>query len=222
MNKRVRKARPIVRRRPAAHPGLTPVQRIEGRILVIRGHRVLLDRDLAAMYGVETGVLLQAVRRNADRFPEDFMFQLTWDEAEASRSQNVILKEFPGKDPPSAGRAKGSNVKYRPVAFTEQGVAMLSSVLRSPRAIKVNIEIMRAFVKLRKLLASHADLARRIDDLEARYDEQFKFVFDAIRMLMTEPEEEEDPKRTPIGFRMPEEPQIEPKPKARRQRDLVR
>jgi ORF6N domain len=174
------------------------------------------------MYGVETGVLLQAVRRNAERFPEDFMFQLTWEEAEASRSQIVILKEFPGKDAPSTGRAKGSNVKYRPVAFTEQGVAMLSSVLRSPRAVRVNIEIMRAFVKLRKLLASHADLARRIDELEGRYDEQFKFVFDAIRMLMTEPEEEAEPKKTPIGFRMPEEPQIEPKPKARRQRTLVR
>ncbi len=203
-------ARRIARRRPVASISLIPVERIEGSILLIRGQKVLLDRDLAALYGVSVGALNQAVRRNADRFPDDFAFQLTWEEAAALRSQTVILRESPGKNP-----RPGAHARYRPYAFTEQGVAMLSSVLRSPRAVRVNIEIMRAFVKLRKLLASRADLARRINQLEAKYDETFKIVFDAIRLLMAEPGEDE-PKKTPIGFRAPALPSVEPKPRARR------
>lgn len=143
----------------------------------------MLGSDLADLYGVETRVLNQAVRRNAERFPKDFMFQLSWEETSALRSQIVTLK-------------RGQHRKYRPYAFTEQGVAMLSSVLNSPRAVRVNIEIMRAFVRLRQMLAAHADLARKHDDLERKYDRQFRIVFDAIRELMSPPE----PKRKRIGF----------------------
>ena len=163
-----------------------PREEIGNAIRLVRGQKVLLDNDLARLYGVETRVLNQAVKRNAGRFPEDFMFQLSADEAEAwlrSRSQFVILK-------------RGENLKYRPYAFTEQGVAMLSSVLHSDRAVQVNIEIMRAFVKLRRLLASSADLARKLEALEKKYDLRFKVVFDALRRLMSPPE----PKRREIGF----------------------
>jgi DNA-binding PadR family transcriptional regulator len=136
-------------------------------------------------YGVEIRVLVQAVKRNIERFPDDFMFQLTKEEYGVLRSQIVILK-----------RGRGKHRKYLPYAFTEQGVAMLSSVLNSKRAIKVNIEIMRAFVRLREMLASNKELARRLDELEKKYDKQFKLVFDAIRELMQSPE----PKKRPIGF----------------------
>jgi hypothetical protein len=170
----------------ASEPSLVPVERIERAILLIRGRKVMLDADLASLYGVETRVLVQAVRRNLGRFPEDFMFQLSKEEVDFLRSQIVTLK-----------RGRGQHSKYLPYAFTEQGVAMLSSVLRSPRAIQVNIEIMRAFVRLRQMLASHAELARKLDALEQKYDVQFKAVFDAIRQLMVPPE----PKRRPIGFR---------------------
>jgi ORF6N domain-containing protein len=148
------------------------VERIERRILVIRGQRVLLDRDLAELYGVTTSALNQAVKRNLDRFPEDFMFRLDREETEALVSQIVI---------PSR-RSFGGSVPY---AFTEQGVAMLSSVLRSERAVQANIAIMRAFVRLRQLLATHADLARKLAALERKYDERFRVVFEAIRQLMT-------------------------------------
>jgi len=134
-----------------------------------------MDTTLAELYEVEPRALLQAVRRNIERFPSDFMFQLTAEETDRLRSQSVTSK--PGR----GGR------RYLPYAFTEQGVAMLSSVLRSQRAIGVNIEIMRAFVRLRRLLSENADLARRLDDLEERYDTQFKVVFDAIRELMAPP-----------------------------------
>jgi hypothetical protein len=176
---------------------LIPVERIERAILFIRRQKVMLDRDLAALYGVETKVLNQAVKRNLRRFPEDFMFQLTWEETQAvtpqrmdtgpakySRSQSVTLK-------------RGKNPRYRIYAFTEQGVAMLSSVLRSSQAVAVNIEIMRAFVRLRRMLASHADLARKLDALEQKYDAQFRVVFDAIRQLMEPPPAV---KRRRIGF----------------------
>jgi hypothetical protein len=162
---------------------LVPAERVERAILLIRRQRVMLGSDLADLYGVETRVLNQAVRRNAERFPRDFMFQLSWEAAAALRSQIVTLK-------------RGQHRKYRPYAFTEQGVAMLSSVLNSPRAVRVNIEIMRAFVRLRQMLAAHADLARKLDDLEHKYDRQFRIVFDAIRELMSPPE----PKRKRIGF----------------------
>jgi hypothetical protein len=161
-----------------------PVERITRAILVVRGRRVLLDAELASLYGVETRALVQAVKRNAARFPADFMFQLTPSEGRLLRSQIVISKGRGGR-------------RHPPFAFTEQGVAMLSSVLNSPRAIAVNIEIMRVFVRLRQLTASHAHLSRRLDQLEKRYDGQFKVVFDAIRRLMTPPA----PRSRRVGFR---------------------
>lgn len=165
---------------------LVPHERIEQSILLIRGHKVLLDSDLADLYGVATSVLNQAVKRNAGRFPSDFMFQLTQDEHESIRSQFVTLK--PGR---------GKHRKYLPYAFTEQGVAMLSSVLKSEQAVAVNIEVMRAFVRLRSLLASHAELSQRLSDLEKKYDGQFRAVFDAIRQLMIPPS---SPAKQRIGF----------------------
>lgn len=155
---------------------LISIEKIEKAIYVVRGEKVMLDRDLAELYQVQTKALNQAVRRNADRFPADFMFQLSEKEvADLNRSQFVT------------GSQKHRDPRSRPYAFTEQGVAMLSSVLRSKRAITVNIEIMRAFVKLRQFLASNTELARRLDELESKYDKQFKIVFDAIRRLMATP-----------------------------------
>jgi hypothetical protein len=148
----------------------------------------MLSTELANLYGVTEKALNQSVKRNMDRFPRDFMFQLERQEAENLRSHCVTSSSGYG------GR------RYLPYAFTEQGVAMLSSVLRSPRAVKVNIEIMRAFVRLRQLLESHADLKRKREDLEKNYDEQFKVAFDAIRQLMTPPV----PKRKQIGFQIRE------------------
>ena len=150
----------------------------------------MLDYDLAVLYGVETRALKQAVRRNLDRFPADFMFELAGDEVAAMVSQNVI---------PSRGKLGGA----RPMAFTEQGVAMLSSVLRSPRAVQVNIAIMRAFVRLREMLLTNADLARKLAELERKYDSQFKAVFDAIRQLMAPPAPDRPPKE--IGFHVKED-----------------
>jgi hypothetical protein len=155
----------------------------EKRIYMIRGHRVMFDFHLAELYAVETRALKQAVRRNVERFPDDFRFDLSSEEIEALVSQNVI---------PGRGKLGGAV----PMAFTEQGVAMLSSVLRSPRAVQVNIAIMRAFVRLREMLLTNTDLARKLADLEGKYDAQFKVVFDAIRQLMTPPER---PNRQ-IGF----------------------
>ena len=169
-----------------------PPERIEHSIFLIRGQKVMLDADLADLYGVETKAFNQAVRRNLSRFPQDFMFQLTREEAEnlrchfgtsSLRSQIVT------------SNARGGR-RYNPLAFTEQGVAMLSSVLRSERAVQVNIAIMRAFVKLREMLASNRELARRLDEMEKKYDSQFKVVFDAIRELMKPPEKP----RHRIGF----------------------
>lgn len=162
---------------------LMPVERITEAILFIRSQRVMLDADLAALYGVETKVLVQAVKRNIDRFPGDFMFQLTKQEFDNLRSQ-IMSSSWGGR-------------RYPPYAFTEQGISMLSSVLRSKRAIQVNIEIMRAFVQLRRMLASHADLARKLSALEKKYDAQFKVVFDAIRGLMAPPEPR---KKRRVGF----------------------
>ena len=167
-----------------------PAERIERAILVLRGHKIMLDADLATLYQIETRALVQAVKRNLERFPQDFMFQLGAEEVEALRSQSVISNK-PGR----GGR------RYPPYAFTEQGVAMLSSVLKSPRAIAVTIEIMRAFVRLRMILASNKGLASRLDELEAKTDAKFKIVFEAIRELMTPPE----PKKRPIGFVTPKE-----------------
>ena len=163
-----------------------PLERIDSKILLLRGQKVMLDSDLAALYEVEVKALNQAVKRNGDRFPEDFMFQLTDEETEALRSQIVTAK------PDGRGGRRTA-----PYAFTEQGVAMLSSVLRSKRAVLVNVEIMRAFVRLRQMLASNAGLAEKLAKLEKKYDAQFKIVFDAIRQLMAPPEPKTKP---PIGF----------------------
>jgi hypothetical protein len=150
---------------------LIPAEVIERKIYLIRGQKVMLDNDLAKLYKVETRTLIQAVKRNTERFPLDFMFQLNNQEVISLRSQFVISKTGRG------GR------RYLPYVFTEQGVAMLSSVLNSDRAIEVNIQIMRAFVKLREMIASNKELAKRLDELESKYDEQFKVVFDAIREI---------------------------------------
>jgi len=161
---------------------------IERRILLIRGQKVMLDSDLAALYGVETKALNRAVKRNLERFPDDFMFQLTPEEAECLRCQNGTSNGDPGlrsQSVTSSGKRGGR--RYLPHAFTEQGVAMLSSVLRSERAVMVNIAIMRAFVKLREMLATHKDLARKLEEMERKYDVQFRVVFEAIRQLMTPP-----------------------------------
>ena len=174
---------------------IASVEQIESQIFLIRGQRVMLDEDLAALYEVEIKVLNQAVKRNLDRFPDDFMFQLSAEEfadlrsqsdTSSLRSQIVTLKS-----------GRGQHRKYLPYAFTEQGVSMLSSVLRSSRAIHVNIEIMRAFVRLRQMLASNAELARKLAALEKKYDIKFKAVFDAINELMAP---QETKKKRPIGF----------------------
>lgn len=155
---------------------------LESRILVVRGQRVMLDAELAKLYRVEVRALNQAVKRNAERFPADFMFQLTPEEAAALRSQIVTLEIGLAQT-----RGRGRYAKYLPYAFTEQGVAMLSSVLKSSRAVRVNVEIMRAFVRLRAMIGHNRELARRLDALEAKYDDQFRVVFDAIRELMAPP-----------------------------------
>ena len=170
------------------HRGLVPIDRIVPSILYFREHRVMLDTDLAALYGVETRVLNQAVRRNRERFPSDFMFQLTDDEAASLRSQTVTLKN-----------GRGRHRKYRPYAFTEQGVAMLSGVLKSPRAVRVNVAIMRTFVRLRALVDSRSELVKRVNALEEKYDDQFSDVFRAIRRLLAPPPRA----RRRIGFREP-------------------
>ena len=162
-----------------------PAEKIERRILLLRGEKVILSFDLAELYGVPPKVLVQAVKRNVDRFPRDFMFQLNLQEVRNLKSQ-IVTSSW------------GGPRRATPYAFTEEGVAMLSSVLRSKRAVQVNIEIMRAFVRLRRLLASHKDLARQLEDLERKYDAQFKVVFDAIRELMTPV----PPKPHRIGFRV--------------------
>ncbi len=164
---------------------LIPTERIEGMILQIRGQRVMLDRDLAFLYGVETKTLKRAVKRNIARFPDDFMFVLNADEFEVLRCQIGTSKSDPR-----------GGTRYAPMAFTEQGVAMLSGVLNSERAIAVNIAIMRTFARLRHILASHEELARKLDDLEQKYDKQFRVIFDALRELMNPPV----PPRKQIGF----------------------
>ena len=160
-----------------SHNVLIPAERIEHAILLLRGQKVMIDVDLALLYAVQTGQLVRAVKRNIGRFPEDFAFQLSTQEFSDLKCQTGTSSTWGGR-------------RSRPWAFTEQGVAMLSSVLRSKRAVQVNIEIMRAFVRLRELLATHSDLARRLDELEKKYDQQFAVVFDAIRQLMSPPKKE--------------------------------
>ena len=170
----------------AAKP-LVSAFHVEKLIRVIRGHKVMLDADLAKLYGVETRVLVQAVKRNSSRFPADFMFPLSSTEAKALRSQTVISKTGRG------GR------RYLPMVFTEQGVAMLSGVLNSERAVEINIQIMRAFVRLRQMIASNKNLARKLDALERKlesHDVHIRSLFEAIRQLMAPLE----PKKRKIGF----------------------
>ena len=168
------------------HVSLIPIERIERAIYLIRGEKVMLDRDLAALYSVTTKVLNQAVKRNLDRFPDDFMIRLTTVEVgKLDRSQIVT------------GSQKHRDPRFPPYAFTEHGILMLSSVLNSERAIQVNIEIMRTFARLRRMLASNEGLSKRLDQLEKKYDRQFKVVFDAIRLLISTP----NPARKEIGFR---------------------
>ena len=164
---------------------IVPVERIENCIHVLRGEKIMLDSDLAALYNVKTEAINQAVKRNLNRFPDDFMFQITTEEKEFLTSQIVISKTGRG------GR------RTLPYAFTEQGVAMLSSVLRSEQAVHVNIEIMRAFVRMRAAISTNRDLARQIESLEKKYDAQFKSVFEAIRQLMLPPSSPTER----IGFR---------------------
>lgn len=181
-----------------ARMGLRPVERIERTILLIRGEKVLLSQQLAELYGVPVRILNQAVKRNQDRFPGDFMFQLTRNEFLNLKSRFVTS-------------SWGGLRRALPYAFTEQGVAMLSSVLHSERAVRANIEIMRAFVRLRQMLASNAELARKLEVLEKKYDRQFKVVFDAIRQLMSPPEA----KRREIGFHVKYEDNAKPKARKR-------
>ena len=176
---------------PASSEGDSPLATLPGQqnlaqlVRLVRGEKVLLDADLAMLYGVETGALNRAVKRNLDRFPGDFMFQLSAPEWESLRCQIGISSAHGGR-------------RGTPHAFTEQGVAMLSSVLHSARAVQVNIAIMRTFVQLRRLMDSNRDLARRIDALESRYDEQFSAVFDAIKQLITDDKQRKT--KRPIGF----------------------
>lgn len=175
---------------------------VQHSIVLLRGQRVLLSPFLAGMYGVQPRVLIQAVTRNVERFPDDFMFQLNKEEAE-------YLRFHIGTSTGRGGR------RHFPYAFTEQGVAMLSSVLKSPRAVQVNIEIMRAFVKLRQMLASNDELRKKLLALERKYDSQFRMVFDAIRELM---EPEDPPAKKPVGFQTEQEEKARPKEGAERRR----
>lgn len=167
---------------------LIPLERIEHAIYLIRGQKIMLDRDLAALYGVPTKVLKQAVNRNLKRFPDDFMFVLDNEEFTNWRSQFVT------------SNSDRMGLRYAPMAFTEQGVAMLSGILNSDRAIEVNIAIIRTFVKLRRMLEAHETLARKLAEIEKKYDDQFRVVFEVLNELMTPPE----PKRKQIGFSVKE------------------
>jgi hypothetical protein len=174
---------------------LIPAEFIERRIFIVRGFKVMLSPHLASLYGVEARVLNQAVKRNKDRFPDDFMFQLDANEHENLKSQFVIS-------------SWGGSRRAPPYAFTEQGVAMLSSVLNSRRAVQVNIEIMRAFVRLREVLATNRELSQRVAELERKsgtHNEQIQTIFEAIRQLMAPPPEPPEPPRKEMGFHIKED-----------------
>ncbi len=184
----------------------TNIELIENKIYLIRGKKIMLDRDLANLYRVETKALNRAVRRNIKRFPEDFMFQLTLEETESMRYQFDTAHEEPALNKDESLRyqigtlKRGQHIKYFPYAFTEQGVAMLSSVLRSDTAIEVNIQIMRTFTKLREMLAGNKELREKIEEMEKKYDQQFQAVFIAIKQLISPDPPIDEPKRN-IGFR---------------------
>ncbi|HVS72524.1 MAG TPA: ORF6N domain-containing protein [Phycisphaerae bacterium] len=201
------------------NPGLLLLTRVHQTILLLRGQRIILDADLARLYGVTTKRLNQQVARNIDRFPEDFMFRLTWDEAQSLRSQIATLDDAPlnprlqiatldlSRRPPSsrsksASLRSGANLKYRPYAFTEHGAIMAATVLNSKEAVKASLFVVRAFVQLRELLSTHHDLAAKLDELEKKlqnHDEQILAIIDAIRQLMEDPDAA-DPAKPPIGF----------------------
>jgi len=186
------KERQAISARTSPESPIVPVEQIEQAILLIRGHKVILDRDLAQLYGVETKALKRAVRRNIGRFPSDFVFELTKEEYDSLRRQFGTLK-------------RGGHSKYLPMAFSEQGVAMLSSVLNTKRAIQVNIAIMRAFVRLREVVSTHKKLEVKLSELERKmekHDESIEAIFEAIRQLMTPPEKP----RKKIGFEVEEKP----------------
>jgi hypothetical protein len=177
---------------------LIPVERIEGAILVIRGRKVMLSHDLAALYGVSTRTFNQAVRRNAARFPEDFMFQLTWDEAAASRSQIVTLNDSTSRSQ-NATLKRGGNIKYRPYAFSEHGAVMAATILNSPRAVEVSVFVVRAFVRLSRVAADQRQLALRLAELESRvtvHDKALQAVIAQLKALIQPTE----PKKRRIGF----------------------
>ena len=179
---------------------LIPQELIERRIFVIRSQKVMLDKDLAGLYSVPTKRLNEQVRRNLKRFPEDFMFQLSWEEAEFLRSQFATLNKA------DKSSKRGKHIKYLPYAFTEQGVAMLSSVLNSERAIQVNIAIMRAFVRLKQVLATHKEIAEKLEKLEKRMDKQDKYViaiFEIMKSLMPSFTAPSSKPKGPIGFGRP-------------------
>jgi hypothetical protein len=167
------------------------LQNIQTKIYEIRGQKILLDFDLAELYETETKALKQAVKRNIDRFPDDFMFELSWEEFYSLRSQIVTLEN----------KGRGKYIKYMPFAFTEQGVAMLSSVLKSKKAVNVNISIMRAFVFIRQYALSHKDLTEKLKELETKYNKQFKDVYEAINYLLQKDKEEtKTVNKSKIGF----------------------
>jgi len=180
---------------------LIPDEKIIGKIYLIRNRKVMLDSDLAILYGVETGVLNQAVKRNIKRFPADFMFKLTREEMKIWKSQIVISNyDLSLKSQfVTLKKGRGQHSKYLPLVFTEQGVAMLSSVLHSDRAIQVNIQIMRTFTKLREMMATHKELREKIEKMEQKYDKKFKVIFDVIKKLLTTDKEE---KTRRLGFRI--------------------
>jgi len=169
-------------------------------VYAVRGERVILDADLAALYGVETRTLNQAVARNRQRFPADFMFRLSPREFESIRSHFVTASTADNSSQSVMSSRRHRGRVYLPYAFTEQGVAMLSSVLRSPRAVEVNIAIMRTFVELRRLMDSNRELARKIEAMEKKYDEQFAVVFDAIKRLIVEDDGRRASPKRRIGF----------------------
>lgn len=190
-------SKPMFMKEPEEHIEVIPKERIINKIYWLRGQRVMFDADLADLYGVETKVLNQAVKRNSERFPDDFMFCLNQKEMEifsGSRSQIVTLKEEMRSQIVTASKR---NVRFRPYAFTEQGVAMLSSVLKSKRAVAMNIHIIRVFTKMREMLLTHAELRGKIEQMERKYDKQFRIVFDALKEMLVM--KEESSKRE-IGF----------------------
>jgi phage regulator Rha-like protein len=185
---------------------MVPIERIEGAILAIPGKKVMLDSDLAVLYGVSTKRLKEQVRRNAARFPDDFMFQLTWDEAAALRSQIVTSSSAGSLRSQNATLKRGQHIKYLPYAFTEHGAVMVAAVLNSQRAVEISVFVVRAFLHMRRLLADQRRFALKLDEIEnklAAHDQNFRVVFDAIRKLMEKPKSVPEPPRK-IGFHVSE------------------